>query len=99
MKKIVLQATKGAPEFYSQGNIGAEQKNGYFETEDRGLADAIISAGFGKEIEEKQVASKSSTKAPKAKKEKPTVNSTATQTSAEADAEKAEANSDEGEKQ
>lgn len=58
LKKIILKATKDAPEFYSQGNLDAEQKDGYFETTHRAFADSIIANGFGVEVETKDAAPK-----------------------------------------
>ena len=47
--KIRIKAAKGAPEFVSHGNAGAENKRGYFETTDRKFADHIIASGYGTE--------------------------------------------------
>ncbi|MCC7308383.1 MAG: hypothetical protein IT173_12520 [Acidobacteria bacterium] len=46
---IRIKAVKGAPEYVGHGNFGAENKGGYFETDNRRFADHLIASGFGEE--------------------------------------------------
>lgn len=51
-KKIRLKAKKGAPEFVVQGNLRAEIKNGYYETDNPRFADYLIGEGYASDVEE-----------------------------------------------
>ena len=46
---IRIKAAKNAPEYVGHGNFGAENKGGYFETDNRRFADHLIASGFGEE--------------------------------------------------
>ncbi|MGE0367225.1 MAG: hypothetical protein AB7Q00_15975 [Phycisphaerales bacterium] len=74
-KKIRIKAAKNAPEFVAHGNLGAENKRGFFETTDRRFADHIVASGYGTEAAEKPQPDdrgESKTRKPKAAKaEKP----------------------------
>ena len=75
--KIYIKANENAPEFISQGNFHAERKEGYFETDNRKLADFIIGAGHGKEVKKKSSQTK-----PKPAETEPAQTADATQTEA-----------------
>lgn len=48
-KTIKIKAAKNAPEFVSHGNLHAENKGGYFTTDNRRFADHLIESGYGVE--------------------------------------------------